>query len=211
MKKLNKIGLLLFFLVSTSISVFAQGTDALIITPQGNVNVVHGKVQEGGNDLMPKGAIIMWYGDEAKIPKGWALCNGKNGTPNLIDKFVIGAGGQYKTPLVPNNSVGGQESVTLTEANLPKHHHNVNLKTSSDGNHSHLTDYYNYNYSSKNGYYDAAPLYYKLDDLSQKKEVRTSESGAHTHSVVGETDKSGLNAPFDNRPPFYALFYIMKL
>jgi len=38
--------------------------------------------------LIPKGAIIMWSGE--KIPDGWALCDGKDGTPNLVGKFVRG-------------------------------------------------------------------------------------------------------------------------
>ena len=43
----------------------------------------------------------MWYGTIAAIPAGWALCNGSNGTPNLRDKFIVGAkqdsGGIAKT------------------------------------------------------------------------------------------------------------------
>ena len=44
---------------------------------------------------VPSGAIIMWSGETNDIPTGWVLCNGKNGTPNLCDRFVIGAGKSY--------------------------------------------------------------------------------------------------------------------
>jgi hypothetical protein len=40
---------------------------------------------------LPKGLIMMWYGSIASIPQGWALCNGDNSTPDLRDKFVVGA------------------------------------------------------------------------------------------------------------------------
>ena len=43
----------------------------------------------------PVGGIIMWSGTIAAIPTGWALCNGSNGTPDLRDRFVIGAGSTY--------------------------------------------------------------------------------------------------------------------
>jgi hypothetical protein len=45
--------------------------------------------------LVPIGGIIMWSGSVATIPSSWRLCNGANGTPNLQDKFVIGAGSGY--------------------------------------------------------------------------------------------------------------------
>ncbi|MEN6082877.1 hypothetical protein [Chromobacterium piscinae] len=41
------------------------------------------------NDL-PRGAIIDFYGKMSDIPAGWFLCDGKNGTPNLINKFARG-------------------------------------------------------------------------------------------------------------------------
>ena len=43
----------------------------------------------------PSGGIIMWSGSQASIPSGWVLCNGSNGTPDLRDRFVIGAGNNY--------------------------------------------------------------------------------------------------------------------
>jgi hypothetical protein len=47
------------------------------------------------NGIIPVGGIILWSGSIASIPTGWALCNGSNGTPNLMDKFIIGAGNSY--------------------------------------------------------------------------------------------------------------------
>ena len=57
-----------------------------------NLNTA-GKLMEGGNALLPAGSIIMWFGAVSSIPLGWKLCNGTNGTPDLRDRFVMGAGG----------------------------------------------------------------------------------------------------------------------
>jgi hypothetical protein len=38
------------------------------------------------------GAIALWSGEPASVPPGWRLCDGSHGTPNLIDRFVLGAG-----------------------------------------------------------------------------------------------------------------------
>lgn len=45
-----------------------------------------------GNGTIPVGGIIMWSGTIANIPTGWALCNGSNGTPDLRNRFIAGAG-----------------------------------------------------------------------------------------------------------------------
>lgn len=59
----------------------------------GDLNVT-GKIQQGGNELLPAGSIIMWYG-AAPAPKGWAICDGTNKTPDLRGRFVIGADEQF--------------------------------------------------------------------------------------------------------------------
>jgi len=44
---------------------------------------------------MPSGSIVLWYGSVASIPAGWILCNGASDTPDLRNKFVVGAGDTY--------------------------------------------------------------------------------------------------------------------
>ena len=77
------------------------------------------------------GFIIMWYGDINNIPVGWKLCNGLAGTPDLRNRFVVGAGAGYGV-----GATGGLDTVTLTVANLPWHQHPVsNQGTSANGQH----------------------------------------------------------------------------
>lgn len=50
-----------------------------------------------GPGAVPRGVILMWTGDPARPPEGWALCDGNNGTPNMRAKFPVGAdGGWFK-------------------------------------------------------------------------------------------------------------------
>lgn len=42
-----------------------------------------------------KGIVVLWGGAIADIPAGWHLCDGNAGTPDLRDRFVIGAGSTY--------------------------------------------------------------------------------------------------------------------
>jgi hypothetical protein len=51
---------------------------------------------------VPSGAILVWSGSIATVPSGYLLCNGQNGTPNLQDSFVVGAGNTFSV-----NATGG--------------------------------------------------------------------------------------------------------
>lgn len=70
------------------------------------------------NSGVPSGAIILYSG--STIPDGWVLCDGNNGTPDLTDRFVIGAGKTYKV-----NDTGGESEHTLTVDELPEHSHTL--------------------------------------------------------------------------------------
>lgn len=61
---------------------------------------------------------MIWSGTTNNVPRGWALCNGTNGTPDLTDKFVLGAGATF-----PVGSTGGEIEHTLTEEEMPAHDH----------------------------------------------------------------------------------------
>lgn len=76
-----------------------------------SVNLLHYTV--------PSGTIIMYHG--ISIPIGWVLCDGNNGTPNLIDKFIKG-GYQESTPSEPQWK-NGEYKITIEEKNLPSHSH----------------------------------------------------------------------------------------
>lgn len=82
-------------------------------------------------DSMPVGSIIMFNGQAEEIPSGWAMCNGANGTPNLINRFVLAS-------TAPGEK-GGAATIKLTAEQLPRHNHSVSKcyfggSNSSNGN-----------------------------------------------------------------------------
>ena len=68
-------------------------------------------------DAMPVGSIIMFNGKAEEIPSGWAICDGTNGTPNLLDRFILAS--------TYCGGTGGKSQVTLSVAQLPPHQHRV--------------------------------------------------------------------------------------
>lgn len=149
--------------------------------------------------LFPKGTILMFGGSISDIPEGWSICDGSNGTPNLIDKFIKSS--------TTAGDTGGDNEVTLTIDNLPPHTHTVEsgtVNTSTDGDHSHT-------YTS--------PVMGMSDSANDRNVVEstgsgtTSSAGFHSHtidlsSVVLST--VGLGEPIKIEPPYYTLLYIMK-
>ena len=70
---------------------------------------------------VPTGVIVMWSGTTSNIPSGWVLCDGQNSTPDLRDRFIVGAGSTYNAAATGGSTSTG--SHTLTVAELPAHSH----------------------------------------------------------------------------------------
>ena len=68
-------------------------------------------------DAMPVGSIIMYNGKAEEIPSGWAICDGTNGTPNLLDRFILAS--------TYCGGTGGQSQITLSVSQLPPHRHRL--------------------------------------------------------------------------------------
>jgi len=172
----------------------------------------------GVSFALPRGVVVMWSGALTSIPDGWALCDGTNSTPDLQDRFVVSTGTTYTA--IGNS--GGADSVTLAEANIPEHDHNVTASGTlpnhvhSSGTydvvHPNITRWPNLNVSSGSdgyGFYNGASNY---QDFSI-----TGNSGNPTSqptvpvTVTESTYGSATPTAIDNRPAYYALAFIMKL
>lgn len=151
--------------------------------------------------LVPQGGIILWSGSVANIPDGWAICDGANGTPDLRNRFVVGAGDDYAVA-----ATGGADNVTLTTAQIPGHTHTVSGTAASAGSHSHGLSQLRSNTNNllQQGLFDRAAG-------GGVTGYTTDAAGAHTHSVTGTAASTGGGGSHENRPPYYALAYIMKL
>ena len=153
---------------------------------------------------VPAGGIIMFSGSLGDLPDGWVLCDGSNGTPDLRDRFVVGAEGAYS-----QGSTGGQDAVTLTTAQLPSHSHGAgSLDTSEQSNHQHTTPTATSSSGTQFQAVDAETRPVTSEDIVS---VPTSSSGAHNHSVSGSTANAGSGSSHENRPPYYALAFIMRV
>jgi len=142
---------------------------------------------------VPSGTIVMWSGSSASIPSGWQLCDGTNGTPDLMDKFIVGAGSTYAV-----GATGGEATHTLTIAEMPVHTHSI----STDGSHTHTTAFWNQPAGTSLARGEAY-----LTGAGNMVYEPTSSSGSHTHTI----GNSGGGTAQNNLPPYYALCYMMKL
>ena len=160
------------------------------------------EVDEIRDMVMPKGAIIMWSGEIATIPTGFALCDGStvNGvaTPNLKGRFVVGYdASKVNTPtnstdLTENygkvKNTGGRNSVALTTAQMPSHDHVLNIGCGTTRHKD-----------SGTKYVPARNFAHSLTDLSDAEKW------------TGVTAYSGTSQAHENRPAYYVLAFIMKV
>ena len=82
--------------------------------------------------ILPYGSIIMWYGHTTNIPFGWVLCDGNNGTPDLRNKFIVGADSEQilapgQTVPTAVSTIAGVSTFTGGQASLqlPQHTHDI--------------------------------------------------------------------------------------
>ncbi|MGV0755864.1 phage baseplate protein [Empedobacter brevis] len=174
-------------------------------------------LKEIGNRLVHPGFIQDYYGDINKIPYGWVLCDGANGTPDLRGMFVVG----YDNRDTEYNAIGktgGTKEVALNVNQMPLHKHNG--FTAAVGDHQHFVAGGSYVDDGKN---DGVDQYntlhvrgdqqgnghrYQLHGTNLSATLgKTSTSGSHSHTF--ETNETGGNQAHENRPPFYVLAKIM--
>ena len=144
-----------------------------------------------GNGTIPVNGIIMWSGTIAAIPTGWALCDGNNGTPNLTNKFVIGAnaddGGVAKTNIETGTYSGTnipKQSGGFKNAILISHTHTQSGGTTNDDGGAHVPG----------------------SPAAGSDMTNISTTGVNVNNGASTT-QTGCDA---NLPPYFALAYIMR-
>jgi len=233
-----------------------------------------------GIEGVPSGVITLWSGSTGSIPSGWVICDGTNSTPDLRDRFVVGAGNTYAVA-----ATGGANTVALSEAELAAHTHSVSGTTASDGAHTHnvsgntsntgahthtvsgntsntgdhahngstsntgshghsLTNSqgndgglsgtlfntianttfsnnnfigsagaHSHNFTTANAGAHSHTLSGTADSAGNHSHTLSGtadSAGAHTHSFSTTSGSTGSGTAHENRPPYYALAYIMK-
>ena len=128
------------------------------------------------SSAVPTGMVMMWSGASSAIPSGYVLCDGSNSTPDLRDRFVVGAGSSYNV-----GNTGGASTVALSTAEMPSHTH-----TYSD-------------------------LYVLQQALSPGIDIDFNATTWDPNgNRTGTTNSAGSGQSHENRPPYYALCYVMK-
>lgn len=174
---------------------------------------INGVNFDGSADIntFQTGMIMLWSGSSASIPATWYLCNGSNGTPNLMDRFVVGAGSTYAV-----GATGGSANAVVVS-----HSHAASTDAQGDHIHTAWTDVrgeHTHTFAlGGNGFVDG-----NAGNMTSNlyKSPNTSSAGSHAHNVgIGAAGSHGHNIAVStngesgtnkNLPPYYALCYIMK-
>lgn len=149
-------------------SVDASPTTPMTLTVDGTLVAAGAvnapKLLQAGNALVPAGVIAIWSGSIASIPAGWVICDGTNGTPNLRDMFVVGAGTTYAV-----SATGGATGVTATTTTAGAHNH-----TGADGSAG------SHNHGGASAGYSL-----QVGDLAAHSHAITVTDPGHVHSAAG--------------------------
>jgi hypothetical protein len=161
------------------------------------------------------GIIKMWHGTIATIPTGYALCNGSNGTPDLRNSFIVGAGsdsnnanyyrtgGNANTTNSKYSGTGGADHVTLSgaQSGLPEHNHTVN-------SHSHEIPYAG---TSPTTAGVSSGSNFTALGFSGAFSIQQPGSSGSIGGSTANSEAQDAVQEHENRPTYYALAYIVKL
>ncbi len=190
-----------------------KGTVTLPKLKVTDLEVLNSMTGAGAAESDAAGTVKMWWGELAAIPSGWVLCDGQNNTPDLRGVFPVGAGGAYA-----KGATGGAASVTLTTAQLAAHSHGVGtLKTAAHG-HSLNDPGHTHPYNAPVPITSGTTGSGGPTDESAQGEPNTttkvttgiSVNSAQGLSLTGGTAAAGSGQAHENRPPYLALYFIMK-
>jgi hypothetical protein len=139
---------------------------------------------------LPTGVILIWSGSVGSIPSGYVLCNGSNGTPDLRNSFVLGAGNSYTV-----GQTGGS-----ADAIVVSHTHTA---TVTDPAHGHGLSVY-----EGSGIGGLQPFAAGL--IGSSVNGTSTTTGTNFTGITVNNTSTGTSGTSANLPPYYALAYIMK-
>jgi hypothetical protein len=177
----------------------------------GQVLVSNGTETPTWGNAFVTGMIMLWSGATDAVPAGWSLCDGTGNTPDLRDRFVVGAGNSYDV----NATGGSKDAIAIS------HSHNFSGSTNNAGSHNHYVTHSSTSSSTFSSntqtltWASAGGLgnsdYRGGATNARANRARSSDVGNHSHSISGTISASGSSGANANLPPYYALAYIMKV
>jgi hypothetical protein len=192
-----------------------------VTAPTANISVNNTQLATTAfvRSMLPTGIIVMWSGSSASIPYGWYLCDGNNSTPNLVNRFIVGATSTYAVgatggtadAVVVSHNHGGSTAADATHT-----HTFSGTSSGQSASHTHSVGYYMDDDNGNNGYLGIVDG----DNTISSNYQTGSTSNDHTHTYSGTTSAGsshshtittdGVSGTNQNLPPYYALCYIMK-
>jgi hypothetical protein len=147
--------------------------------------------------VIPRGVIVSWYGPINQIPGGWLLCDGTQGTPDLRDRFIVGAGAAFP---VHQDDPSPEHDHGVSGVAVPQHVHQLSTRVAAPvrwNNDHHLGVTTDHDNSRPWGDQYEKNRYGVAEEF-----LTTTESGAA--AAEGRTDGAAA------LPPYHALAFIMK-
>jgi hypothetical protein len=178
----------IWLLTGFSYKFVLQNADGVLIQTLDNIYPILQNAPASA-PAVPAGAILLWSGSTGSIPAGFLLCDGNNGTPDLRDRFIIGAGNTYAV----NATGGSADSIVVS-------HTHAATSVVTDPGHTHG---YIRNVGAPNNAAGSIPN----DINNQSATTNSNTTGITVATTNSSTGVSGVGA---NIPPYYALAYIQK-
>ena len=172
------------FVLKDSASVTIQSYD--------NLYGIIGTAPASGTTF-PAGGIIIWSGAIGAVPSGWYLCDGTNGTPDLRNRFIVGAGSTYSV----GGNGGSADAITVT-------HTHTATSVVTDPCHSHFTN------GGGTAYVGTQTLQAGSAGGSAPNGSATLASAVTGVTVATTNASAGVSGTNANLPPYWALAYIQK-
>jgi hypothetical protein len=159
-----------------------------------NLYGILGVVPTVAPSSVPSGCILLWSGSIGSIPAGFVLCNGLNSTPDLRDRFVVGAGSSYAV-----DGTGGSANAIVVS------HNHTATSVVTDPGHTHSTTI-----NATNNQGTGPAWLFWGNNSSQGTGTNTTTSVTTGITVATTNTAAGTSGTNANLPPYYALCYIMK-
>ena len=174
-----------------------QDANSNLIASYDNIYGILGTVP-ATSSAFTTGMILLWSGSTGSIPSGFYLCNGSNGTPDLRDRFIVGAGGSYTVA----QTGGSADSIVVS------HNHTATSVVTDPGhNHSYGLTNGATTLIGQGGTSGAAGGFTGGTPVTQ---IGTNTQNASTGVTVATTNvAAGVSGTGANNPLYYALAYIM--
>jgi len=148
---------------------------------------------------LPVGTVLIWHGTASPLPANWALCTGQTIggqlTPNLQNRFVVGAGSTYV-----NGAYGGASDFTPT-ATLTIANYALTWNEMPAHDHSYVDEYNSAGVLAGSG--GGGPRWSFTSTTRTTSSIGSGQAHGHTGSIA-------TFAPIDANPPYRAMYYIMK-